>query len=61
MGRRKKTIEGVEVDIETEESINEVQAEIVSEKDALLALYKTLKDLGINSIGDLENRIANCR
>ena len=31
---------------------------IVNEKDALLALYKTLKDLGINSISDLENKIS---
>ncbi|MFA7662686.1 MAG: hypothetical protein WCX88_02100 [Patescibacteria group bacterium] len=31
---------------------------VVSEKDKLLELYKTLKDLGINSIGDLEVRIS---
>ena len=30
----------------------------VNERDNLLALYKTLKDLGINSIGDLENKIS---
>lgn len=29
-----------------------------SEKEKLLALYQTLKDLGIRSIGDLENLIA---
>lgn len=29
-----------------------------TEKEKLLALYKTLKDLGINSIGDLEVRIS---
>lgn len=29
-----------------------------SEKDRLLALYQTLKDLGIRSISDLENLIA---
>ena len=30
----------------------------VSEKDVLLALHKTLKDLGVNSIGDLEVKIS---
>ena len=29
-----------------------------SEKDRLLALYQTLKDLGIRSLSDLENLIA---
>lgn len=29
-----------------------------SEKEELLALYKTLKDLGINSISDLEVKIS---
>lgn len=29
-----------------------------SEKEILLELYKTLKDLGINSISDLEVRIS---
>ena len=29
-----------------------------SEKDRLLALYQTLKDLGVRSISDLENLIA---
>lgn len=29
-----------------------------SEKEKLLALYQMLKDLGIRSIGDLENLIA---
>ena len=28
------------------------------EKEKLLALYQTLKDLGINSIGDLEVKIS---
>ena len=31
---------------------------VVSEKDKLLELYKTLKDLGIHSIGDLEVMIS---
>ena len=50
--------------IEKEEEAIEIEADVhtdvpvVSEKDKLLALYKTLKDLGINSIGDLENKIA---
>lgn len=30
----------------------------VSEKEKLLALYQTLKDLGVRSISDLENLIA---
>ena len=34
--------------------------EVSSEKTHLLALYKELKDRGINSIGDLENKIARC-
>lgn len=31
---------------------------VQSEKAKLLALYQTLKDLGVRSIGDLENLIA---
>lgn len=31
---------------------------VQSEKSKLLALYQTLKDLGVRSIGDLENLIA---
>lgn len=31
---------------------------VKSEKEVLLELYKTLKDLGINSIGDLEVKIS---
>ncbi len=30
----------------------------ITEKDELLALYQKLKDLGINSIGDLEVKIS---
>ena len=33
-------------------------AKVNNEKEELLALYQTLKNLGINSIGDLENKIA---
>lgn len=32
----------------------------VSEKEELLVLYKRLKDLGIYSLSNLENRIARC-
>lgn len=32
---------------------------IPTEKEILLGLYEDLKSRGINSIGDLENRIAN--
>ena len=31
---------------------------VQSEKERLLELYKTLKDLGVNSIGDLEVKIS---
>ena len=31
-----------------------------SEKEHLLALYKELKDLGVYSLSNLENRIARC-
>lgn len=41
----------------------EISAPIISkektEKEKLLELYQTLKDLNINSISDLENKIAN--
>ena len=44
------------------DEVGVIEPEVVvrrpSEKETLLALYKTLKDLGINSIGDLENKIA---
>lgn len=48
----------------TEEPKEEAKAETASdtpvktEKEKLLELYQTLKDLGINSIGDLEQKIA---
>ncbi len=46
--------------IKVEEDIAEVHQDIPqkSEKEKLLELYQVLKDLGINSIGDLENKIA---
>ena len=34
------------------------KAHIKTEKEKLLELYQTLKDLNINSIGDLEVRIS---
>lgn len=43
--------------IKIEEEIEETAPQ-ESEKDKLLALHKTLKDLGVNSIGDLEVKIA---
>lgn len=47
----------------TEENANVPQGSrengvLKSEKEVLLDLYKTLKDLGINSIGDLEVKIS---
>lgn len=50
----KKKIEEIEEKIEEETPI----IEEVSEKEKLLALYQTLKDLNIRSISDLENLIA---
>ena len=48
-----------------EELLSEVTSseEIVlpTEKEKLEALYKQLKDLGINSIGDLEVKISRCQ
>jgi hypothetical protein len=41
----------------TEES-EDLSVTPISRKEELLALYKQLKDLGINSISDLENLIA---
>lgn len=41
----------------TQEEIVETPA-VVSEKERLLALYETLKALGVRSISDLENLIA---
>lgn len=59
---RKKTL-GQEVEEALEEDrvisgdlVGEV--EVNSEKERLLALYQTLKDLNIRSISDLENLIA---
>ena len=57
-GRPKKVISesGEETEV-----IEEVEEETgPNEKENLLALYQTLKDLGIRSISDLENKIANC-
>ena len=36
----------------------EVKEEVLSEKQELEVVYKFLKDRGLNSIGDLENRIS---
>jgi hypothetical protein len=43
--------------------VEEVKEVIVekTEKEKLLELYQTLKDLGISRIGDLENKIANLK
>lgn len=53
-GRPKKVIE-------VPSEVSQEKVKVQSEKEKLLELYSTLKDLGINSIGDLENRIANAR
>ena len=42
----------------TEEIVEEIKTPQKSEKEKLLELYQTLKDLGINSIGDLEVKIS---
>lgn len=45
--------------LKPDEKVAEVAVEpVVTEKDRLLALYQTLKDLGVRSISDLENLIA---
>ena len=41
-----------------EETVVAHETPVVSEKVRLLALYKTLADLGVRSISDLENLIA---
>ena len=41
-----------------EDSNAHTNTSVKSEKEELLALYQTLKDLGINSIGDLEVKIS---
>ena len=52
-GRPKKKI--IEKVIET---LGGTDTPVVSEKVHLLALYKELKDLGVYSLSNLENRIA---
>lgn len=39
------------------QDLNE-EGRLLTEKEKLLELYQTLKDLGINSIGDLEVKIS---
>ena len=43
---------------DTAEEVVTLGEATVTEKDRLLALYKTLQDLGIRSLSDLENLIA---
>lgn len=49
------TNEGIQEVLESEGALAGGE---LSEKETLLALYQTLKDLGINSIGDLEVKIS---
>lgn len=49
-GRSKKNIE-----VEVSEPVS---TNVLSEKERLQKLYQDLKDLKVNSIGDLENLIA---
>ena len=50
---------------ESKEVLSEVTSsadvKIPTEKEKLEALYKQLKDLGVNSIGDLEVKISRCQ
>jgi len=48
-------IEEIPIEVKTEVKTGK------SEKEKLLELYQTLKDLNIRSISDLENIIANIR
>lgn len=43
---------------EGQEGAGQVNDHVESEKEKLLKLLQTLKDLGINSIGDLEVKIS---
>ena len=50
--------------IEIEEALDEASLDstpVKSEKEKLLDLYQTLKDLNVRSIGDLENLIARAK
>jgi len=52
----KKTKKKIKVKLTPTPIIPEIK--VKSEKEVLLELYQTLKDLGIRRIGDLENKIA---
>jgi hypothetical protein len=58
MARIKNSAEIREEIMKEEISVPAPAINTVSEKDRLLGLYKTLNDLNIRSIGDLENLIA---
>lgn len=58
MAKKKEIIKENVKEIVVEEAISAPLPQSPSEKDRLLALYQTLKDLGIRSISDLENLIA---
>ena len=55
---KRKVIENEDVSIEYEVLPPEEVKPEITEKQELLKLLQTLQDLKINSIGDLENRIA---
>ena len=59
MKENKTTGVGVKAS-KSEPVISKVENSVVvlTEKEKMLELYQTLKDLGINSISDLENKIA---
>ena len=60
-GRPKKKVEYIEPEVFADETAApSIGAPKVSEKEHLLALYKELKDLGVYSLSNLENRIARC-
>ena len=52
----KKKEKKIKVKLAPTPTIPEIK--VKSEKEVLLELYQTLKDLGVSSIGDLENKIA---
>jgi len=55
MAKTKKNVDEVEG---TAQVLEPMELKPISQKEALLALYETLKSLNIRSISDLENLIA---
>ena len=53
--------EELQIEEEVAEAVDDIEEKIIksaTEKEKLLTLYQTLKDLNVRSISDLENLIA---